>query len=189
MRKKNRLLVVLAVLGVLIGAFLVYVAVQPTYVVIEREVVIAAPPEVVYAHIEDLRQWDAWSPWAKLDPQALQTFEGAPKGVGAIMKWSGNDQVGSGQMTIVKAEAPKSLVLELKFIKPWEGKAKSLFVIAATDEKRTTSRVVWGMNAERGFVEKLVNVLMDVDGMIGADYEKGLAGLKAVAEKQAAPVP
>ena len=122
MLKKLLILLVLLVAG-----SVAYVAMQPSEFRIERTVTIAAPPATVFAHVEDLHKWEAWSPWAKLDPKAKMAYEGTPAGKGAAFTWSGNDEVGEGRMTIVESQSPELVDIKVDFTKPFEGTNSSTF--------------------------------------------------------------
>src|SRR5262245_18518393 len=117
----KKILGVVAVLVVIIAAFAVYVALQPADFRIERSATIAAPPATVFTQVNDFHNGEAWSPWAKLDPQAKITFEGAPPGQGAVFTWSGNDQVGEGRMTLAESKQDELVRIQVDFVKPFEG--------------------------------------------------------------------
>jgi len=176
---------VLIVLGVLVAAiavFLIVVAMQPADYRIERSIKIDAPAEVVYAQVSDFHNWEAWSPWAKLDPDAKNAFDGADAGKGAIFTWSGNDKVGEGRMEILES-APNSLVrIKLDFKKPMEDTCTTEFKLKSEGEQ---TAVTWTMSGHNNFVGKMFCMFMDMDKMVGDDFEKGLAQIKAVAKAKA----
>lgn len=171
---------ILTLLTAVILAFVAYVALQPPRYHVERSATIAAAPLAVFAHVNELKKWEAWSPWAKRDPNAKATFEGPGTGTGAVMGWSGNDDVGEGRMTITDSKPGELIKLKLDFVKPFAGTSDVGFVFK-TDSGKTN--VTWSIDGEQGFVERAICTLMGgMDRMIGADYEAGLASLKAVAE-------
>jgi carbon monoxide dehydrogenase subunit G len=172
---------ILLVLLAAVAAFAAYVAAQPAAYTVERAKAIDAPPAKVFAHIDDFRKWQAWSPWAKRDPQAKAIFEGPLSGKGAIFKWSGNDEVGEGQMTIVDSRPAESVRIKLTFVKPFEDSADVGFDLKREGEG---TAVTWRITGENGFLERAIMTLMriDLERMIGADYEQGLASLKSVVE-------
>ena len=174
MLKKGLLLVL-----VLLVLFLGFVATRPDRYRVERSATIAAPPERVFANLSDLRRWTAWSPWEARDPAMKRTYGGAESGRGATYAWDGNDQVGSGRMTVVESTPPSGLAIDLEFLTPFEGKARTRFDLKPAPNG---TLVTWSMDGERDFVGKLVGTLFDVEGMIGKDYEQGLAALKRVSE-------
>lgn len=173
-------LILVCVLG-----FAAYVASLPSEFSVTRSTVISAPPEAVFPHVNSLKKWDAWSPWAKRDPNSKTEYSGPESGVGAKFTWSGNDEVGVGEMTITDS-APNELVgLNLKIIEPFPG--ENPVSLKLTPEGDGT-RVTWTISGDQPFVERaiLVAMQMDMETMIGADYETGLASLKKVAEADVA---
>ncbi|MCU0953194.1 MAG: SRPBCC family protein [Hyphomicrobium sp.] len=170
-----------------IAAFLGWVAVQPSSYRVERSAVVAAAPAQVFAHVYDLGKWQAWSPWAKIDPDAKIAFEGPRSGPGAIMRWAGNEKVGRGAMAITEARPVEALTIQLDFVEPFEGTSTTRFAFAPQDQN---TRVTWSLDGTQGFAERLIGTLLglDLEEMIGQDYERGLANLKAVAEA-GGPVP
>jgi len=170
--------------GAVIVLFLVFVATRPDTYHVERSTTISAAPDVVYGHVADFHKWDAWSPWEKLDTNMKKTFDGTQGTVGASYAWIGNDQVGEGKMTVLAVEPNKRIDVDLHFIKPFESSAKNGFVFAGTGKE---TKVTWSMDGTNNFMSKAMCLFMDMDKMIGKDFEKGLASLKTVAE--AAPAP
>jgi uncharacterized protein YndB with AHSA1/START domain len=162
-------------------ALLVWVGLKPAHYTVERTAVIAAAPADVFAHVYDFEKWADWSPWAKRDPNAKVTFEGPRAGPGAIMKWSGNEEVGTGAMAITEANPPQGLKIRLDFVAPMHGTSDVGFIF---QPEGPGTKVTWSIAGEQGFVERLICTVMglDVNSMIGADYETGLANLKRVAE-------
>jgi uncharacterized protein YndB with AHSA1/START domain len=167
-------------LAVLIALFVVIVAMQPSDFRVEKSATIAAPPAEVFAQVNDLHKWDAWSPWAKLDPDAKVAFEGPEPGQGAAMAWSGNDKVGEGKMTIVESRPDDLVKLKVDFVKPFEGTSNSEFGFKPEADK---TAVTWAMSAHHSFLEKAMCLVMNGKKMIGDDMEKGLAQMKAVVEQ------
>ncbi|BAQ17095.1 SRPBCC family protein [Methyloceanibacter caenitepidi] len=176
---------ILLVLLVLIGAFAIYVALQPDEYRIERSVTIAAPTSAVFGHVNNLQKWEAWSPWAKLDPDAKVAFEGPEAGEGATMTWDGDDNVGAGKMTIVESEPDKAVDLAVTFTRPFEGGTNSDFSFTPkTDQTEgDQTEVTWAMHGTHNFMEKAFCVVFDGLGMMGKDIDKGLSQLKTVSEQ------
>jgi len=172
---KKVLLVVAALVLVLVAV----VATRPGEFRVERSVVVAAPPERVYAQIADFHAWPGWSPWAKLDPAMKADYSGADGQVGAAYHWVGNDKVGEGRMTITELSPPRRLTIRLEFLKPFEATNQTVFDL--TPEQGGT-RVAWIMSGQNGAVGKLFALFMDMDKTVGGDFERGLAALKAQAE-------
>jgi hypothetical protein len=172
---------ILIALAVLVALFIVVVAMQPSEFHVERTATIAAPQADVFARVNDLHKWDAWSPWAKLDPDAKMSFEGPEAGQGAAMSWAGNDNVGEGKMTIVESRPNDAVKLKVDFIKPFEGTSNSDFAFKPEGQATT---VTWAMSAHHNFMEKAFCLVMNGKKMIGDDMEKGLAQLKLLAEQK-----
>lgn len=183
-RKRRLLLKILLAIVLLVGGFLAYVAAQPAEYRVARSATINAPPDAVFAQVNDFHNWQKWSPWAELDPNAKVTFEGPAAGVGAVFKWSGNDDVGEGSMTLIESRPHEFVHIDLKFVRPFEDSADVTFSLHPQGEQ---TAVTWAMSGKNNFFGKLVCLFMDMDQMIGADYEKGLAQLKAVVEKPPQP--
>ena len=167
------------VLVALVAALLLFAATRPDSFSVERRVVIQAPPEKIQPLIADFHRWADWSPWEKLDPAMQRTFGGPSAGVGATYGWQGNKDVGSGRME-VKAAAPDKVSIQLDFIEPFEGHNTTDFVLAPKDGG---TEVRWVMYGPAPYLSKLMGVFVSMDSMIGKDFEKGLAQLKAAAEK------
>ena len=170
---------ILIALAVLIVGFVVVVALQPSDFRVERSATVAAPQADIFAQVNDLHKWDAWSPWAKLDPDAKISFEGPESGQGAAMTWSGNDKVGEGKMTVVESQPNDAVKLKVDFVKPFEGSSNSDFTFKPAGDG---TAVTWAMSDHHNFLEKAMCLVMNGKKMIGDDMEKGLAKLKSVAE-------
>lgn len=167
-----------------VALFAVYVALLPSTFRVERSAIVVAPPTTVFAEVNDLHSWQAWSPWAKLDPAAKVTFEGTPAGEGAVFRWAGNDEIGEGSMTVLESKPDEHIKIRVDFVKPWTGSSNSEFTFKP-DGPRTV--VTWATFGEHGFIEKAVCLFMNMDKTLGGEFEKGLASLKTIAEGKAAP--
>lgn len=168
----------LALLAI-IAIFLVVVAMQPADFRIARSTTVAASPEAVFKQVNDFHNWDAWSPWAKLDPAMKKNFEGAPAGVGASYTWSGNDKVGAGRMTITDSKPSELVRMKLEFTQPFTATNTAEFTMKP-EGKQTA--VTWSMSGTNNFMAKAFGLLMNMDKMVGGDFEQGLAQLKSIAE-------
>lgn len=166
-------------LAAVIGLLIVIVALQPADFRVSRSTTIAAPAPLVFAQVYDFHKWEAWSPWAKLDPSMKTTYSGAPAGVGAVYAWSGNDQVGEGRMTLSETRPDDLIRIDLQFIKPFAANNITEFVFKPEADK---TQVTWNMSGKNNFMSKAFGLFMNMDKMIGGDFEKGLAQLKSVAE-------
>ena len=166
-------------LAVVVVAFVVVVAMQPSEFRVTRTATIDAPPAAVFEQVNDLRKWNAWSPWAKLDPNAKNTFEGPASGKGASFAWAGNSQVGEGRMTITESRPNERVAMKLDFVKPFEATNTTEFTFKPEGGKTV---VTWAMSGRNNFVGKAVSLCMNCDKMIGGQFEQGFANLKAVVE-------
>lgn len=169
---------ILIAIVVAIAAFAGYVALQPAVGTVSRSAVIPAPASKIFPLVNNLKKWDDWSPWAKLDPNAKSTFEGPESGVGAIFKWSGNDEIGEGAMAIVESAPDDRLKLRLDFAKPFASTSDVDFSFKPEGE---ATRVTWTMTGERPFLARAMCILFNADKMVGDMYEKGLANLVKLA--------
>jgi hypothetical protein len=166
--------ILLAIL-LLVVAFAGYVATRPGTFRITRTAVVAAPPSEVFPRLSDFRRWEAWSPWAKLDPAMKVDYPGTQGQPGGGYHWVGNDKVGEGRMTLTSVEPDRALAIRLEFIKPWAQVNATTFDLAP---EGAGTRVTWTMTGDLDFVGKLFAVFMNMDRVIGADFEKGLARLR-----------
>jgi uncharacterized protein YndB with AHSA1/START domain len=173
---------ILIVLALLIAGFAAVVAMQPSEFHVGRTATVAAPPALVFAHVDDLHKWEAWSPWAKLDPAAKVAYEGAPAGKGAGFVWSGNDKVGEGRMTIVESRPAELVDIKVDFTRPFAGTNMSTFTFKPAGDG---TAVTWSMSGHQNFLEKAVCLVMNGKKMIGDQLDQGLAQLKTAAEKKA----
>jgi hypothetical protein len=169
-------------LGALLTLLLIAISLQPATFHVERSVTIAAPPETVFALVSDFHAWGAWSPWEKLDPGMQRSYEGAPAGVGAKYAWVGNQEVGEGRMTIEKSTPGSEVGIKLEFLRPFAATNTATFTFQQTPQGTKTT---WAMDGKNNFASKAMHLVMDMDKMIGPDFERGLAAMKTVAENAA----
>ena len=175
MIKKTLLLIAIFVAGVL-G----FATTKPDTFSVQREVSIKAPPAKVAPLIVDFRNWQLWSPWEKLDPDMQRTYAGPASGKGARYAWQGDDKVGAGRMEITDAATPERTVIKLDFLKPFESHNTTTFALTPDGD---STKVSWTMTGPSPYVSKVMNVFVSMDTMIGKDFDKGLANLKAAAEQ------
>jgi polyketide cyclase/dehydrase/lipid transport protein len=166
---------------VVIAALAAFIAAQPAEFSVSRSATFAAPAPAVFAQVNELRKWKAWSPWAKKDPYAKESYDGPAAGTGSSMSWAGNNEVGEGRMTIVES-SPNALVrFKLEFFKPFAATNSAQFTFK---EEGGRTRVDWTMRGENNFVGKAMCLVFDMDKMVGGDFEAGLAGIKALVERK-----
>jgi uncharacterized protein YndB with AHSA1/START domain len=177
---KTIVIVVLVLLVLAAVAVLVLAANKPDTFRVQRATSIKAPPEKIFALINDLHGWGAWSPYEKKDPAMKRTFSGAPSGKGAVYEWDGDKNVGQGRMEITDTSAPNKIVIKLDFIRPFEGHNVVTF---SMEPRGDATNVTWDMQGPAPFMAKVMHVFINMDRMVGTDFEIGLANLKAVAEK------
>jgi hypothetical protein len=173
------LIKILIGLLVIVAGFVLVVALQPSHYRVERTAAIAAPAAVVFAQVNDFHHWEAWSPWAKLDPTMKQTYEGVPSGGGAIYTWAGNKKVGEGRMTLTESHPSDRIRIQLEFVKPFASTCITEFSFRPQGSQTV---VTWSMDGENNFIAKAVCLFMNMDKTVGGDFEKGLGQLKSLAE-------
>jgi len=172
-------MIILIVVVVLIVAVLAFAATRPGTFKLERVATIKASPERILALINDFRQWIVWSPWEELDLALERSYSGAASGPGAVYAWQGNSKVGQGRMEIM-ASSPSATTIKLDFIKPFE--AHNIAVFTLTPQGNSTT-VTWAMHGPNSYMAKLMHLFFNMDKLVGRDFERGLANLKAAAEE------
>jgi uncharacterized protein YndB with AHSA1/START domain len=172
-----------AIAIVLVVAFaivLVLAAAKPNTFSVRRETTVRVPPEKIFPLINDFHQWATWSPYENRDPAMKRTYSGATSGKGAVYAWDGNKSVGSGRMEILEAPAPAKVIIKLDFFRPFEGHNTAEFTMLPQGD---ATRLTWLMHGPAPFMSKLMQVFMNMDKMIGKDFETGLANLRKLTEK------
>jgi len=171
--------IVVAVLVVAVAGLLIYAATKPDDFRVQRSIAMKAPPDKVMALVGDLRGWTAWSPYEKKDPAMKRAYAGPAAGKGAAYEWDGNKEVGRGRMEILEV-TPSKVVIKLDFITPFE--AHNIAEFTARPQGDNTN-VTWAMYGPSPFIAKVIQTVINMDRMVGKDFEAGLQNLKAVAEK------
>ena len=172
--------IIAIVVAVLIAGILIFAATKPDTFRVQRSASIKAPPDKVFALINDFKAWGAWSPWEKKDPAMKRTFGAVTSGKGAQYAWDGDKNVGQGSMEITESTSPSKIALKLDFLKPFEAHNIVEFTLAVQGD---TTNITWVMHGPANFISKLMQVFVNMDNMVGKDFEAGLANLKAAAEK------
>lgn len=174
----------IAIIGVVIvvvaAALLVYAATKPDTLRVTRATSIKAPPEKIFALINDFRIWGSWSPYEKKDPAMKRTLSGIASGKGAVYAWEGDKNVGTGRMEITDTSPPSKVTIKLDFVKPFEAHNIVNFTL---DRQGDSTKVTWDMQGRTPYIGKVIGIFIDMDNMIGKDFEDGLANLKTLAEK------
>jgi hypothetical protein len=169
--------------AVIVVLFLVIVAMQPSEFSISRSATIAAPAAAAFAQVNDFHNWEGWSPWAKMDPNAKNTYSGPASGLGAGFAWSGNNKVGAGRMTIKESRPGELIHINLEFERPMKATNLTEFTFKSDSGKTV---VTWTMSGRNSFMGKAFGLVVNCDKFVGSQFEKGLAQMKLIAE--AAPV-
>jgi len=171
---------ILVAVVIVFAALAAYVATRPAEFRVSRSASFAAPAPAVFVQVNELKKWEAWSPWAKKDPQMKQTYQGPPAGTGAVTSWVGNKDVGEGRMTIVESRPNEMIRFKLEFFEPFAATNSAEFTFK---EQGGRTEVSWSMSGQNNFIGKAMGVVFDFDRMIGADFEAGLASLKTLVEE------
>ena len=171
--------IILIAIAVIVIVFVVVVALQPSEFRVARSATMSAPAPAVFAQVNDFHKWEAWNPWGKIDPAMKQTYVGVPAGTGAIYTWTGNKDVGEGRMTITESRPSDLIRIKMEFFKPFAGTSTAEFTFKPEGNQTV---VTWSMAGENNFMAKAVHLFMNMDKMIGDQFEKGLAEMKSVVE-------
>ena len=174
------LAIIAVIVVVVIAGILIYAATKPDSFRVQRVVLINAPSDKVFPLINDIKAWTVWSPYEKKDPAMKRTYGAVTAGKGATYAWEGNKEVGQGSMEIVES-GPKKILLKLDFLKPFEAHNMGEFVL---EPKGDSTSVTWAIYGPSPYMSKVIGTFMNIDDLIGRDFEKGLADLKAAAEKK-----
>jgi uncharacterized protein YndB with AHSA1/START domain len=174
------IVIIAVVLAIAVAVILILAANKPDTFSVTRDATIQAPPDRLFPLINDFHQWATWSPWENRDPAMQRNYSGAASGRGAVYGWEGNKNVGSGRMEILESSPPSKIVIKLDFLKPFEAHNTAEFTILPQGR---ASSLTWQMRGPAPFMSKVMQVFMNMDKMIGKDFEAGLANLKRLTEK------
>ncbi len=174
------MLTALIFIVILIAALLIIAASRPSTFSLVRSADIGAAPERVFSQLNDFKNWAAWSPWEEMDPSLQRNFSGAASGKGAKYAWVGNKKVGEGNMEITKSVPSSTILLDLNFLKPFKASNVTEFTLTP---KAGRTHLKWEMRGPLNLFMKVMHLFMDMDGMVGKDFDKGLAKIKALVEK------
>ena len=173
------LIKILIAIAVILIVLVVVVAMQPSEFRVARSATMSAPAPTVFAQVNDFHKWEAWNPWGKIDPAMKQSYEGAPAGVGAIYTWIGNNEVGEGRMTIIESRPSDLIRIKMEFYKPFAATNTAEFTFKPAGNQ---TAVTWSMTGHNNFMAKAIHLFMNMDKMIGGQFDKGLASMKSVVE-------
>jgi hypothetical protein len=174
-------LVFLILCAALVG-LAIYINIQPDSFKVTRNALVSGSPAEVFDQVNTLKNWNAWSPWARMDPNAKNTFEGPESGVDAAMSWAGNKTVGEGKMTITESRPNERVKFRLEFFKPFRATNTAEFSFAP---EGSGTRVTWSMSGPKNFIAKGMHLMMDCDKMVGGQFEDGLRNMGEVLKKAA----
>ena len=172
--------IIAVVIAIAIAIVLILAATKPNTLRVQRATSIRAPADRIFPLINDFHQWRTWSPWEDKDPALKRTYSGTESGKGAVYAWDGNNNVGSGRMEILETAVPSKITIKLDFFKPFEGHNTAEFTMLPQGD---VTNLTWTMSGPAVFMSKVMQVFMNLDNMIGRDFEAGLANLKKLAEK------
>ncbi len=168
------------IVGVVIAGILIYAATKPDSFRVQRTIVINVPPDKVFPLINDFKAWPAWSPYEKKDPAMKRSYGAVTAGKGATYAWEGDKNVGQGSMEVVES-GPRKLLMKLDFLKPFEAHNVAEFRL---EPKGDGTAVTWAIYGPSPYMSKVIGTFLNMDNMIGRDFEQGLADLKAAVEKK-----
>jgi hypothetical protein len=174
--------VIIVALAIAVAIILILASRKADTFAVRRSAVMRAPAERIFPLVNNFQRWANWSPWEKRDPAMKRSFSGPESGKGAAYAWDGNKNVGSGRMEILDASSPSKITIKLDFIKPFEGHNTAEFTFVPERDASATN-VIWVMHGPSSFMSKVMQVFMNLDVMIGKDFEAGLANLTELTEK------
>jgi uncharacterized protein YndB with AHSA1/START domain len=177
---KTIVLVIIVVLPVAVIGVVALAMTKPDSVRVQRATTIKAAPDKIFALINDFKAWPQWSPYENKDPNMQRTLSGADMGTGSIYEWRGDKNVGQGRMEITDSTAPSKIVIKLDFLKPFEAHNTATFTLVPQGD---ATEVIWAMDGPSTFITKVMGVFVNLDKMIGTDFEAGLANLKRLTEQ------
>ncbi|MEQ1812920.1 MAG: SRPBCC family protein [Candidatus Nitrotoga sp.] len=172
-------IIILIIVTIMVSTF-IYAASRHDAFRIERSTDIQATPEKIFALINDFKQWEAWSPWEKIDPALKRTYSGPASGIGAVYAWQGNKNVGQGCMEIIEASPFSKVTIKLDLIAPFAAHNTVEFTLV---KKGSTTKLTQAMYGSRSYISKLMGLFFSMEKMVGGKYEEGLANLKNIAEQ------
>src|SRR6202163_1714258 len=172
--------IIAIVLAIAIAIVLILAAIKPGTFSVRRAATVKAPPEKIFSLINDFHQWGTWSPYENKDPAMKRSYSGAESGKGAVYAWNGNKNVGSGRMEILDTSVPTKIVIKLDFFTPFEGHNTAEFTMLPQGD---ATNLTWLMHGPAAFMSRVMQVFINLDNMIGKDFEIGLANLKRLTEK------
>jgi hypothetical protein len=172
--------IIAIIIVVAIAAVLLFAATRPDSFRVQRTLGIKAPPERIFPFIDDLHRFNTWNPYEKKDPNIKGTYSGAASGKGAAYAFDGNKDVGKGSVEITESLPPRQVSMRLHMIEPIEASNAVEFTLEPNGD---VTNVTWAMHGPVPYLGKIIHLFFNMDGMVGRDFEAGLANLKAIAER------
>ena len=172
--------IIAVAIAVAVAVVFILAAAKPDMLNVKRSAIIEAAPEKIFSLIDDFHRWGTWSPYENKDPAMKRSFSGAASGKGAVYTWDGNNNVGSGRMEILDSTVPAKIVIKLDFFKPFEGHNTAEFTMLP---QGNVTAITWAMYGPASFMSRVMKVFINMDSMIGKDFETGLANLKKLTER------
>jgi uncharacterized protein YndB with AHSA1/START domain len=171
--------IILVALPIVITVLGLVVTMQSSEFRVVRTATLSAPAQTLFALVNDFHRWEAWSPWERLDPTLERSYSGAPAGVGAVYSWVGNKQVGEGRMTILESHPNNLIRFKLEFLKPFAATHTAEFTFEPEGDR---TRVTWNMFGEKNFLSKAIGLFLNMEKMIGNNFEQGLGQMELAAK-------
>lgn len=163
-------------LAAVIAVLVVVIAMQPSSYSVSRSTTINAGPQAVFGHVSDFTNWQKWSPFLAIDPNAATTISDN----GKVFTWSGNWQAGRGKIIMEEIVPNERVTTRLTFLKPLAGTAVAEYTFQPITEDETL--ITWTMSGENGFAGKAIGFFANCEKMMGDKFDEGLANLKRLAE-------
>lgn len=173
-------MMIAAIIAIILALLVVFIATRPPVFRVSRALAMNAAPAAIFPHINNLSAWNAWSPWAKMDPECKTVLEGPAEGVGCILRWDGDKRVGAGSMTITASVPNERVEIQLDFLRPFKGTSHATLALEA---QASQTLVTWSMHGRNNFIGKAVSCVMNCEKIVGAQYQKGLENMRAIVEK------
>lgn len=170
---------VLVGLVAMVGLLVIYAAFKSKDLRVSRSLMMVAPADKAFEQVNELANMNAWNPFLRVDPKAKVTYEGPASGVGSICTWDGDRNVGAGQQTIIETQPGKLVRMKLEFYRPFPGFNDVVFTFVP---EGSGTVVTWTMTCQLAFVPRLVGTFVSMEKVIGGQFEKGLADMKAIIE-------
>ena len=166
-------------LAAIVAVLVAVIAMRPSDFRVTRSATMSAAPADVFTQVNNFHNWEAWSPWVKIDPNAKTSYEGPTTGEGAYFSWNGNREVGEGSMKIVESRPNDLIRIKLDFVRPFAGSNDVQFTFQPAGDQ---TNVTWSIAGKNNFMSKAVGLFLDCEKLTGDMFEQGLASMKSIVE-------